>query len=450
MNMSYSKKEKGHKRIYTEHKNIYIIQIRMNMFAEQKDTKKPIRLLNQGTYGCIFKPGLTCEGMVDESSKEITKIQKERETSENEVYIGERIQEIKNYSRYFAPVVERCDVDIGTIEDSELKKCEFIDDDKKAEKSMSYEINKIPYVGKKTLGEYIQTLLEQNTEDNKFSNYFINSYKILLEALHKLSTNGIVHYDIKENNVMCRDTKKRPIIIDFGLSFVAEEVLSLENNELFDVFYAHAPIYAPWCIDIDILSYIINVVGKDMETVKDISQLPAAIEMIDEEIENYFEKNTGMNDVFDMKGMETIKENLRTYFKKLITKVGFGSIKWEKVMTELMTYHNTWDVYSLTLCYLQLFAKLRIDEVIVDVPFMNQFKQMLIEVVQAIPSERKSAKEVLKQLKTLSVVQVQDLQQIKTKLAEFNENEENITQRRERFADFKVNSQQQYNENIKK
>ena len=119
-------------------------------------------------------------------------------------------------------------------------------------------------------------------------------------------------------------------------------------------------------------------------------------------------------------------------------------------MTELMTYHNTWDVYSLTMCYLQLFAKLRIDEVIEDIPFMNQFKQMLIEVVQAIPSERKSAKEVLKQLKTLSVVQVQDLQQIKTKLAEFNENEENITQRRERFADFKVNSQQQYNENIKK
>ena len=422
----------------------------MNMFAEQKDTKKPIRLLNQGTYGCIFKPGLTCEGMVDESSKEITKIQKEKETSVNEVYIGKKIQEINNSARYFAPVTESCDVDVGNIENSELKKCDFIEADKKAEKSMSYEINKIPYVGKKTLGEYIQKLVEQNVEDNKFSNYFINSYKILLEALHKLSANGIVHYDIKENNIMCRDVKKRPIIIDFGLSFVAEEVLTLENNEMFDIFYAHAPIYAPWCIDIDILSYIMNVIGKDMETVKDISQLPAAVEMIDEEIDNYFEKNTGMNDVFDMKQMETMKENLRTYFKTLVTKVGFGNIKWEKVMTELMTYRDTWDVYSLTMCYLQLFTKLQIDDVIVDVPFMNQFKQLLVEVVQAIPSERKSAKEVLKQLKTLSVVQVQDLNQMKTKLAEFNENEENMSRRREIFADFKVQSQQQFNDNIKK
>lgn len=422
----------------------------MNMFAEQKDTKKPIRLLNQGTYGCIFKPGLTCEGMVDESSKEITKIQKEKETSVNEVYIGKKIQEINNSTRYFAPVTESCDVDVGNIENSELKKCDFIEADKKAEKSMSYEINKIPYVGKKTLGEYIQKLVEQNVEDNKFSNYFINSYKILLEALHKLSANGIVHYDIKENNIMCRDVKKRPIIIDFGLSFVAEEVLTLENNEMFDIFYAHAPIYAPWCIDIDILSYIMNVIGKDMETVKDISQLPAAVEMIDEEIDNYFEKNTGMNDVFDMKQMETMKENLRTYFKTLVTKVGFGNIKWEKVMTELMTYRDTWDVYSLTMCYLQLFTKLQIDDVIVDVPFMNQFKQLLVEVVQAIPSERKSAKEVLKQLKTLSVVQVQDLNQMKTKLAEFNENEENMSRRREIFADFKVQSQQQFNDNIKK
>lgn len=420
------------------------------MLAEQEEAKKPIRLLNQGTYGCVFKPGLTCEGMIDESKKEITKIQKEKETSENEVYIGERIKEIKNYSRYFAPVIERCDVDIGNIEDNELKKCEFIENDKKAEKSMNYEINKIPYVGKKTLGEYIQTLLEQNVENNKFSTYFINSYKILLEGIHKLSTNGIVHYDMKENNVMCRDIKKRPIIIDFGLSFVAEEVLTLDNNEMFDIFYAHAPIYAPWCIDIDVLSYIINEVGKDMESIKDISQLPAAIEMIDEEIENYFEKNTGMNDVFDMKQMESIKEKLKTYFENLVKKVGFGNTKWEKVMTELMTYHNTWDVYSLSMCYLQLFTKLQIEEIIVDVSFMNQFKQMLIEVVQAIPSERKTAKEVLKQLKTLSVVPVQDLQQINTKLSEFNKNEEEVIQRREKFVDFKVQSHHEYDDNIKK
>ncbi len=37
-----------------------------NIKKDKKDKK--IKILNQGTYGCIFKPGLTCEGMVDNSS----------------------------------------------------------------------------------------------------------------------------------------------------------------------------------------------------------------------------------------------------------------------------------------------------------------------------------------------------------------------------------------------
>lgn len=256
INIQYLKKEKRDKRIYTVYKNIYIIQIRIDMFAEKKEPS--IRLINQGAYGCVFKPGLTCEGMIDNDDKKITKIQKEKETSENEVYIGEQIQQIKNYSRYFAPVLEKCDVDISTIENDELKKCEFIDNDKKVNKPMNYEINKVSYVGKYTLGEYFKLLLEENQDHNKFSNYFLNSYKIIAEGIYKLNNSGIMHYDIKENNIICKDVQKRPILIDFGLSFVADEVLSLKGNELFDIFYANAPQYTPWCIDIDILTYIIN------------------------------------------------------------------------------------------------------------------------------------------------------------------------------------------------
>lgn len=409
------------------------------MFAQKKE--KPIRLINQGTYGCVFRPGLTCEGMIDDTDKQITKIQKERETSENEVYIGEQIQQIKNHSRYFAPVLEKCNVDISTMENDELKKCDFIDNDKKANKSMNYEINKVSYVGKYTLGEYIKLLLEQNQDDSKFSKYFLNSYKIIAEGIYKLNNNGIVHYDIKENNMICRDIQKRPIIIDFGLSFVADEVLSLEGNELFDIFYANAPQYAPWCIDIDIMSYVINHIGKGMDSVKEISQLPAAIELIEEEIEVYFEKNVGMNDVFEMKEMEHMKTNLKTYFGSILNTT---STKWEKVMTELMSCYSSWDIYALSMCYLQLMNKLHINDIIEDIPFMNQFKQMLVEVVQAVPNERKTPPEVLNQLKTIMTAQKCDLEKVKSNLTEFNANEEKVKERREQFVDFKIKSQSQH------
>ena len=41
-----------------------------------------LKLINQGSYGCVFKPGFTCSGKVENNEKYITKIQK-RKTSAN-------------------------------------------------------------------------------------------------------------------------------------------------------------------------------------------------------------------------------------------------------------------------------------------------------------------------------------------------------------------------------
>ena len=89
------------------------------------DEYKQIKLISQGTYGCIFKKGLTCDGMVDETNT-ISKIQEKNETSENEVNMGKKIMEIPNYQEHFAPIIESCEVDISKIESAEINKCNFI------------------------------------------------------------------------------------------------------------------------------------------------------------------------------------------------------------------------------------------------------------------------------------------------------------------------------------
>ena len=88
------------------------------------DEYKQIKLISQGTYGCIFKKGLTCDGMIDETNT-ISKIQEKNETSENEVNMGKKIMEIPNYQDHFAPIIESCDVDISKIESTEINKCNF-------------------------------------------------------------------------------------------------------------------------------------------------------------------------------------------------------------------------------------------------------------------------------------------------------------------------------------
>ena len=125
---------------------------------DSEDYKK-IKLISQGTYGCIFKKGLTCDGMVDETNT-ISKIQEKNETSENEITMGKKIMTIPNYQEHFAPIIESCDVDISKIESTEINKCNFIKNYKNKNQPLTFQMNKIQYVGKKQLGNYFLDLLE--------------------------------------------------------------------------------------------------------------------------------------------------------------------------------------------------------------------------------------------------------------------------------------------------
>ena len=91
------------------------------------DTTDKMKLLNQGAYGCVFKPGFTCSGDKETTGRHITKIQKKKNTSDKETSIGAVVQDISAYTKYFAPIIETCDVDLSKIKDNELQKCNFID-----------------------------------------------------------------------------------------------------------------------------------------------------------------------------------------------------------------------------------------------------------------------------------------------------------------------------------
>ena len=66
------------------------------------------KLLSQGSYGCIFKPGMSCENN-NPTTKYITKVQKQKEISEKETIIGKEIKKIVQYEKYFAPIVNTPD-----------------------------------------------------------------------------------------------------------------------------------------------------------------------------------------------------------------------------------------------------------------------------------------------------------------------------------------------------
>ena len=100
-------------------------------------------------------------------------------------------------------------------------------------------------------------------DDNKFVYALIHGYSYLLFSLYMLNKHGIIHYDIKGENIMYDKSRDIPVIIDFGLSIIKKDIKPNFNDpdyidRLSNYFYVYAPDYSLWCLDIHYLCFIIN------------------------------------------------------------------------------------------------------------------------------------------------------------------------------------------------
>ena len=89
------------------------------------DDSESVKLFDQGGHGCLFYPGPTCDGKI-EDAKYITKIHINGNNQKNEIYISEKIKKIKRFSQYFSPIISSCEIDLAEVDDKEIKKCDFI------------------------------------------------------------------------------------------------------------------------------------------------------------------------------------------------------------------------------------------------------------------------------------------------------------------------------------
>jgi len=254
----------------------------VNNNQNNKDQREPVqnnngqnnppksKLISQGTYGCVFRPGINCDGSPGEPDY-ITKMQTDEETVKNEINIGKIIQTVPNFEENFAPILETCPIDIKTVNQwtDDIEDCKaFSPDPSRTTTTTTIETNKIKYVGTNTLWTYLMVELKENPR--KFVELMLETHMTLLDGLQKLAEAGIVHNDLKENNIICRDEDGRPIIIDFGLS-LETAYLKLpssltETSRIHEYFFKYDPTYSIWAIDIALLNYMLDTLNNEWLT----------------------------------------------------------------------------------------------------------------------------------------------------------------------------------------
>jgi serine/threonine protein kinase len=225
---------------------------------KDKDKDKNDGFLGEGSYGCVYYPGIDCKGKKN-TKKTVTKLQEINFYSKNEKSIGFYIKKnIKNFKNYFSSIIKACIIKFDIIEKSDLnlKKCNTLfedynssianvlnytydtntysnydyanSNDSKSQVSNQYYLMYSYYIKNKSLKEYYST-------STNYANCVIsilNNFSYILASLMLLNKHKIIHNDLHVNNIVINLKTNKPIILDFGLSFLINKCYKLNKNAI--------------------------------------------------------------------------------------------------------------------------------------------------------------------------------------------------------------------------
>lgn len=307
------------------------------------------KLIDQGGFGCVFYPGIECDGTISKNPKYISKLHKKEYQVVNEYNVGKMVSQIPLYEYYFAPIVSMCNIDIAKIDKRERDMCRVVSREKNNSK---FVIMKMPYIKNVSLIKYITN---PNIDKREIVTYILYLYKFLLNSLKMLNMHGIVHFDFKKQNFLIDVKTKNPIIIDFGLSIPLKD---LGPETYIKYFYMYNASYYIWCIDIHIINYVIHV--------NSTLTYDALVTIVDTSI-SY---NKGLL-IFSQGFISRYRELAINTYKK------YANMPAENIVTDLVKNCNTWDNYSLSISFLSTIHSIS-SEGFTDNSLIKNFSELLL------------------------------------------------------------------------
>lgn len=364
--------------------------------------------LGEGSYGCVWHPGITCKGNQIKKKNIVNKIQEINFYSKNELYVSKIVKNIKNYHKYFVPIKNYCIVEFNNILKSsiDVNKCQnlfedYINDytssDQQKLLKNKYYMFYINYINNLTLKEYF---IKNSSFNSYYFNKYIYNYLFLLKAINILYQNNIIHNDLHYNNILYNLDKDLPCIIDFGLSFHTKklylknksesesefELKSQAENEAQTLSESHAELFINKNINyknlqrfffdfridsynhliekrfISFFTYNYNESFKiKINNNHSINKLDTKILQIfiDDAYDTIF-NNPEIKFIFNEKELASYKKALYTFYKPFLNKKTY--YYYSDIVYELLPYVFKFnDLYSLSISFILIYYKINKD-----------------------------------------------------------------------------------------
>ena len=199
------------------------------------------KVIGEGAYGCVHKPSLKCkdESIILDYNNKISKIMvKESAESEMDEYI--QINKIDPEKKYHISPI-KCIPEKNKKMLEQVLNCKKIGE--RVEKYFDdYELIVMEYGGKDLYQLFKDPINDTVQNRKRIYEFWIQSVNIF-KAVQLFIKNGLIHHDLKPENIVYDEDKKSMKVIDFGLLKTKDRIIyDTESSDYgFAMFYFNFP-----------------------------------------------------------------------------------------------------------------------------------------------------------------------------------------------------------------
>ena len=170
-------------------------------------------VVGEGTYGCVHKPPLNCEGENIPTPNKVTKLMKDSE-AKKELKEYQIMKKVDPNDKYYLGTPKSCKVDINAYNKLSADKCRRL---KSKDRLIIDHLSKYTLLVMEDGGDNLEDYSKKaagNSSLNSLERFWLEAHRAFM-GVKAFLDHGVIHHDLKPHNIVYDG--ERVNFIDFGL-----------------------------------------------------------------------------------------------------------------------------------------------------------------------------------------------------------------------------------------
>ena len=233
------------------------------------------KVVGEGTYGCVHNPPLNCKGNPQRpTGNKVTKLMK-KEEAVNELKEYDVLSNVDPHNEYYLGTPESCKVDNNVYNQQSAVKCRRLKAaDPKIIRNLSEYTLLIMENGGDNLEIFSEKILKEGNTPNlaeKIERFWLEAHRLLM-GVKRFLDHGIIHHDLKPQNIVYNEETGRINFIDFGLIQRKQTVIDEAADSEYDFDKYH------WSYPLEFKFLNLDSYNKNAKFSDGVSHLGGAVD----------------------------------------------------------------------------------------------------------------------------------------------------------------------------